>query len=220
MANPIRIVKFWTTYQPKPDGTTEAIDRVEYCAPGMAQRTTTTATVRSLSRLIPNVDPDNIAAAMAKSRWEAIEPAYNAWKAGQEAPTNGTPLAAWPGVSPEQAEVMRTLGLRTVEDVAGSTDTVISRVQLPGVRELQQNAKRFLAARDNVAVASQMGALEAAMQIKDEQLEEMRQIMLAMQARMEDLGGEELAEDGGELPSPARRGPGRPRKVVHDEAAA
>lgn len=215
MAYPIRIVRFWTDYKVRPDGTREPIDWVEYCAPGMAQRLTTPATIRSLSRVIEDVDPDNLAAAMARDRWATIKVAYDAWKAGQELPVSGTPLAAWPGVSTQQAEVIRTLGLKTVEEVAQASDTVLNKIQLPGVREIQANARRFLDGRDGVKAAARMGELEAAMALKDEQLNEMREIMLDMQRRMDTAADGEPDADGGEK----KRGPGRPRKAPESVAA-
>ncbi|WDR03626.1 hypothetical protein PSQ19_06030 [Devosia algicola] len=69
--------------------------------------------------------------------WATIEPAYRAWKEGREVPLNGTPLAAWPGITPEQADVFRLVGIRSVEQVRDMTDTIRSKVRLPNTRELQ-----------------------------------------------------------------------------------
>lgn len=206
MASTIRILKFWTKYTPKA-GATIATDMVEYCAVGMATKSTTVARVKDLSRVIENADPDNVAVRMATERWQIIGPAYEAWKNNQAIPTHGTPLAAWPGLTPEQADIIRNAGLRSVEDVAEAPDSVISRVQLPGVRDIQANAKRFLEARDQAKVADHMAAKDAELAELKAQLEEMREIVIASsQAAAPDLNA-----DGSEKP---RRGPGRPRKVL------
>lgn len=79
-----------------------------------------------------------------KVRWDQIVPAYSAWKSGQEMPTLGTPLAAWPGVTQEKAEVLRRYGVRSVEDVRELVESQLDRIQLPGMRDLRKAAKLFL----------------------------------------------------------------------------
>ena len=201
---PIRIVRFWTAYKTAKDGSVTPVDMVEYCQVGMAQRTTTTSPVHMLSKVRHDLDDSNPVLKMAKDRWAVIGAAYNAWKQGNEIPTTGTPIGAWPALSPEQADVLRNAGLRTVEDVANASDGIIGRIQLPGLRQLQEQAKLFLGARDQVRVAADLADKDRKLAEMAQQLEEMRQIMNEQQA----------ARDDSE--APARRGPGRPRKVVSD----
>jgi len=207
----IRIIKFWTAYPKRPDGTIQPVDMVEYCAPGMAQRATVVARVSELSRVRADVSSEDIAGRMARDRWEAIKAAYERWKSGQEMPTTGTPLAAWPGITPEQAEVLRNFGLKSVEDIAQSPDSVIDRVPLPGSRMIKENAVRFLAARDQSAMAAEMAKRDAEVDDLRSQLEEMRQIVLAQSAK----GADDLEPDGSERPK--RRG--RPPKAETEAAA-
>jgi hypothetical protein len=207
---PLRIIRFWTAYTQR-DGANIARDMVEYCAPGMAQRATTVAVVDQLSRIRTDVDPDNPAYRLARERWGAIEPAYAAWKKGHEITVDGTPLAAWPGVTPEQAEVLRTFGLRTVEEVANATDSVIARVQLPGVRDLQANARAFLEAADRGKVAAELARKDDEIAALKADMEELKAMLVeSMQANEPDL-----EPDGSE--APRRRG--RPPKA-RDEVAA
>lgn len=111
-------------------------------------------------------------------RWAQIEPAFNAFKEGREIPLNGTPLAAWAGITQEQAEVLRQHSLRTVEEVRDLTESQLERVRLPGMRELRNQAKLFL---ENTT-ASANAAREAE---KDAQIEAMRERMEAMEALLE-----------------------------------
>jgi hypothetical protein len=210
MSAPFRIVKFWTKYVQR-NGDTVAVDMVEYCAPGMAQRASTTAPVSMLAKVQPNIDPDNIAGQMALNRWRVIEPAYNAWKQGQELPASGTPLAAWPGITPEQADVFRQTGLRSVEEIADASDSLMQRVQLPGVRDIRDNARRFLEARDQAKVADALAAKDEQINALQDQLEELRQLVLAREADSSD----DLEADG----SAAPRRRGRPPKVAEQSAA-
>lgn len=205
----IRILKFWTVY-PKRDGVHVEVDMVEYCAPGRAQLATTIAPVKQLARVPETFDEQNIAAKMAHDRWNLIRPAYEAWKAGREIPANGTPLAAWPGVTTEQADVIRSFGLRSVEDVAEAPDSVIGRVQLPGMRNMQEQARAFLAAKDQNKVAEAIAAKDGEINDLKDQLEELRQLVIA-QSQAKDADDDE----------PKRRGrPPKRDSPVNEEAAA
>lgn len=199
MKAPFRILKFYQKYVTR-DGKHVPVDMVDICGHGMAQSRVTPHVVSQISKVKPG-DMDNPAYAMAKLRWDYIQPHYEAWKQGQELPASGTPLAAWPGVTPEQAEVLKGAGFRSVEDIAHATDSVISRIPMPGIRDLQMQARLFLDNKDTANVAAALVQKDREMAEMREQLEEMRQLVLAREP--------ELAEDGSELP----RRRGRPAKV-------
>lgn len=112
-------------------------------------------------------------------RWAQIEPAFNAFKEGRDIPINGTPLAAWGGITQEQAEVLRQHSLRTVEEVRDLTESQLERVRLPNMRDLRQQAKLFL--ENSNAAAS--AAREAE---KDKLIEAMAERMAAMEALLEE----------------------------------
>ena len=95
-----------------------------------------------------------------RHRWAMIEKAYRAWKEGHEIPVDGTPLAAWPGLNNAQAGVFRALGIKSVEQIAEMNDSLMGRVQLPGVREIQNQAKAFLEASDRNSTANRLTELE------------------------------------------------------------
>ena len=163
-------------------GEAKSRDRVEYCAPGMAHIAKTAEYVSILKR--------------DKMLWPALAPHYEAWKSNNEIPETGTPLAAWAGVTSEEAETLRTYAIRTVEDVAALQDSMIQRVPLPGMRAKRDMAQRFLASADS-------RKFETAMAEKDQELADLR-------AKLDNLA-DMMAEKLDEAEAP-RRGPGRPRK--------
>lgn len=178
----VRVIKFWTKYKPDGAGGFKGVDMVEYCAVGKANMATTVATVASLGKLLP-LEPgdENMAIMMAHARWNSIKPQYDAWKEGRETPIDGTALAAWPGISSDQAEFLRNMGIRTVEEIADASDSIITKIPFPGARELRSSAQAFLKSADKTKVASEITNLTEQNRALTEQLEEMRQIVLEMQ---------------------------------------
>lgn len=114
---------------------------------------------------------------LMRARWSLIKPAYDAWKSGQDLPVNGTPLAAWAGVTNEKAEVLRKFGIRTVEDVAMLAESQIEKIPLPAVRDMRKAAKLFLEGRGAAEIAEreaerdkEMEAMRAKMHEQEERL--------------------------------------------------
>mgnify|MGYP001810884468 CR=1 FL=1 len=116
MDNRIRILKFRTEYR----AGKAPRDWVEYTAQdgitGDGHLTHSTSEI--VAKMIPPEDGDGLKVAAMRAIWEQVSPAYEAWKKGLEVPEHGTPLGVWPGVSSEQAEALRSVGIKTVEDVA------------------------------------------------------------------------------------------------------
>lgn len=119
----------------------------------------------------------------AQARWDRIEPAYEAYKRGQDIPLDGTPLAAWAGVTPEQAALLRGMGIKTVEGVRDMGEGAVARLPFPNARKLPELAKAFLSSVSESAKDAEMAAL--------------KERLAAMEAAMG---------------QPEKRGPGRPRK--------
>lgn len=130
----------------------EEVDWVTY-APAHAPLTAaTTERVRHLKpsqEMLEGEPSEKLKFMMA--RWAAIEPAYEAWKAGHELPIDGTPLGLWPGVTSAAADVLKQYGIRTVEEVRDLGDNQLEKIRLPNMREMRKMAKVFL---ENVAAAS------------------------------------------------------------------
>ncbi len=131
-----------------------------------------------------------------RARWDAIEPAYDAWKSGHEIPTHGMPLAHWPGVSAPAAEELRRYGIRTVEEVRDLTDGQLDKIRLPNMRDLRKAARAFL---DNVFTANAAnreaerdGEIEA---LKAALAEQQEQFAAAMALLEEKTGGKSEIDD-------------------------
>lgn len=131
--------------------------------------------------------------------WSVIEPAYAAWKKGQEEPTSGTPLSVWPGVDRAMADRLRMFHLRTVEDVAEMTEGTLELVGM-GARAMRDRARTFVEAGKGRAVVAE------AMAEKDKQIADMQAEIAELKAAVEQLAADR----------PRR---GRPPNVARAEAA-
>lgn len=198
---PIFIHRFYTVYDEDPKTKQpRARDMVEYGPIGAAGRSHTVERIDILSKVNTTAGA-NPAMMAAKVLWDFIGPRYEAWKNNQKLPDTGTPLAAWNHLTPEQAEVLRVNGVRSVEDVTTLTDTHFTRIPIAGLRGITEAAKKFLDSKD-------VNKFAAEMQQKDETI-------AALTARVEQLA-EMIAEAQGE-DQPKRRG--RPPKVQTEAAA-
>ncbi len=156
------------------------VDWVTYAPAHSPLSTSTTERVRHLrppQELIDDSDKGEKAAFMM-ARWAAIEPAYEAWKAGHELPTDGTPLAHWPGVSAAMAEELKKYSIRTVEEVRDLGDGLLDKIRLPNMRELRLSARAFLqnvrsseSAEREVERDNTITALQEALKEQNERLE-------------------------------------------------
>lgn len=181
------ILKFWTNYIP--DGIDvfgnpkmRSIDMVAYAPIGKANMQTCIEAVARLAKVHPlEPNADNQAIVMANMRWKHIKLHYDAWKAGNEIPVTGTPLAAWPGVTSEQVQALKAMGIRTVEEIRDASDGIVARFPFPNARDMQKSAGLFLAAFDKDKISTDMKKLQDEKEVMAAQLEEMRQIVLDMQ---------------------------------------
>jgi len=193
----IRILEFKTEYHTgKPD-----VDWVHFTSrDAMTENGAIThSTWEKISRVTPREslsnDDEGLKMAAMRSQWAQIEPAYLAWKQGQVLPETGTPLGAWPGVNPPQAEALKSVGLHPVEAIASANEGVLSKPPLPNMREIKRQAAMWLEGQDKAVMSARMAELEA------------------QNAAMLEMLAEQKAE---------KRGPGRPRKdeTQGEEAAA
>ncbi|RWH32482.1 hypothetical protein [Mesorhizobium sp.] len=157
-------------------------DWVTYSPSHSPLNTRTTERVRHLlpDPSLMGEDQDGEKLRFMTARWSQIGSAYEAFKAGREIPLNGTALAAWSGVTPEQAEVLRTAGIRTVEEVRDLPDGQLDRVRLPNMRDLRKQAGLFLANSDAAKAAEREAA-------KDAQIAELVERQAAMEAMIDEL---------------------------------
>lgn len=178
----IRVIGFRQEYKTitGPDGKSETrpIEYVKY-APIGAMLTNNTEERVDFLRPPESIDNDDDGKKLAfmKYRWSMIEPAYDAWKAGQEIPVAGTPLAAWPILSDEQrAAIMRT-GIKTVEDLAELPDSAITKLPLPNARDLGKQARLFLETTDRAVVAQQIAERDEKIAVMEEEMAAMKELL-------------------------------------------
>ena len=133
--------------------------------------------------------------------WTVLGPHYEAWKQNNEIPAHGTPLAAWAGITPQEAEILKSFSIPTVEELSVVQDSMMARIPLPNIRSKRDMAQRYLASSDTRKT-------EQALAEKDQQIAD-------LQAKLENLA-ELVAEklDAAEAP---KRGPGRPPKQASSE---
>lgn len=139
---------------------------------------TSTQTWHRIDRLRPRegMSEDERAAMTNQAmiaRWEVIGPAYDAWRSGLDIPDNGTPLAAWAGATLAEQDVLRRMGIKTVEDVAAMSDSAISKMPFPNARKLPKLAADYLAGKDTADLQAEMAALRERNEAMEAMIEEM-----------------------------------------------
>lgn len=167
----IRIVEFKTEYRPN----REPVDWVLVGPVGADFDKT--QTWHRVSKIRP---PDTTDENYKKSdtyldmaaKWSIIGPAYDAWKSGEELPEDGTPLAAWPGVSKDQAEALKSVGINTVEAVRDMPEDMKGKLKMPNIHQLPKLAGDYLEG----ASAAQ----------KDAEIADMREKMAAMEEMLKE----------------------------------
>lgn len=167
----IRVIQFRTTFR----AGKEPFDEVLIAPAGAEfERTQTWHRVNSM-RPPETDDPTVIASLYYKdlaAKWSVVGPAYEAWKNGQEIPEDGTPLAAWSGVTAEQADWLRKMGIRTVEDVRDMGDATAEKLQIPNARKLPALAKKFLEGEVLTQKDAKIAEMEERIAAMTEMLEE------------------------------------------------
>lgn len=111
---------------------------------------------------------------------------YGLFKEGrsEEEQVSGTRLSDWPFLSRAQAEELKYLGIKTVEQLANVRDDITSRV--PGLVSLKQNAGVWLAKATKSAEAAQF---TKRMQEQDAAVANLTQVVQEQAARIEKLLG-------------------------------
>lgn len=180
---PVLIHRFYTVFEddPKKPGQTRARDMVEYGPIGQAGRTHVCERIDVLSR-VQKVSGVNPSVQAARIMWDFIRPRYEAWKANQELPETGTPLAAWNHLTQAQAEILRVNGVRSVDDVALLTDTHIHRIPIPNLRSIIEAAKKFIDSKDVNKFTAQMAAKDEMIAALTQRVDQLAQMVADQQA--------------------------------------
>lgn len=195
-------LNFWVEYDPQPDGKILEVEKVEWSRKG----TQNTTTVEKISRLKKHDG----------EVWQMLKPYYERWKEGKEAPIDGTPLAAWPGATPQLVKALEPYHIRSIEDLANLTDGTLPRIPVPGIRGMREQAKAYIAAASTTApIAGELSALREQNASLMARVSEMETILKSVQqggqVEYPDMPeGMVAAPEGGIT----KRGPGRPRKAA------
>lgn len=92
---------------------------------------------------------------------EGYQRAYEHWKRGEEAPTNGTPLKEWPAITPGELASCKAIHVLSIEDLAVANDETVRRLGMGGLA-LKQRAQRYLdASHDTNKFVAANSALQA-----------------------------------------------------------
>ena len=130
-------LRFWVDHEPEDQkGNYKAVEWIEWAKKG-SNGATVTDKVARVRKHNPAV-------------WSVCEAYYDAWAKGQEEPTEGTPLAAWPGVTRGQVDQLKLINLRSVEDLADANESTLERIGM-GARALRDTAIAFVKAKQGQA---------------------------------------------------------------------
>lgn len=183
-------LNFWVEYAPQADGSIKEIEMVEFTRKG-SQGATTPMRIAHLQR--GGQDPV----------WLVLKPYYDNWKQGKAAPVDGTPLAAWPGATPQLVKALEPYHIRSIEDLANLTDGTIDKVPVPGIRGFRAQAKAYVEAQKTTAVvAGEIATLRQQNETQANEIKELKELVASL-----------AAKDGVTVVDEPRK-PGRPRKVA------
>jgi len=178
----VKVLGFFSKY--KRDSATGNMREIDFVRFSPAQALNGQITEERVDFLRPpeDVDADEDTPNKALKRtymmalWQSIGPAYEAWKKGYEIPESGTPLSAWAGITRDQADALRKIDIRTIEDLASLDDNKLNRVPMPNARELRSLAQKYLTTGDDTRTADRLNDLEK----KNEALAEQLQAAMAL----------------------------------------
>lgn len=110
---------------------------------------------------------------------------YEAFKAGLEAPVDGTPLSEWPPIRKSQVQEFAYFNIKTVEHLARINDAQLQNLGM-GARELREQAKAYLdiAANGTGPISQMLGeidSLKAENARKDDIIAEFRSRLAALE---------------------------------------
>lgn len=187
--------EFYHQYVPQADGSMKTVEWVRWIKKGSRNPTSVPMRWRDLER--NPQDPIYL----------VLKPYYDGWKAGQTTPVNGTPLAAWPGATPQLVKVLEQVNIRSVEDLAEMEDSAIGRLSIPSLRDKQKQARAYIEARKNTAhIAGELNDLREKLAQRDNEIAELRGLI-----------ERHAVQTDSESREPRPRG--RPRKIPETDAA-
>ena len=104
--------------------------------------------------------------------WPAVEPAYEAWLKGQEAPVEGTPIDVLPFLPPPLIDHYKQLHLRTAEELSEATDADLERMGM-GARKFRDMARQYIDNAPGADTAARIAVLEQERDTLSQQVQEL-----------------------------------------------
>ena len=128
------------------------------------------------SIVVKNVDDSH------RRRWPQ---AYEAFRAGREAPVSGLPLEEWPILNRAQIAELRAMQIRTVEEMAALSDLAVQRIGMGGLM-LRDRARAYLDDSQREALTTKLSAendvLRSRVGALERQVDELGRQLLALAA--------------------------------------
>jgi phytoene dehydrogenase-like protein len=113
---------------------------------------------------------------------EHYEKLYEAWKAGNDAPVDGTRVQDWPSITPAQVDQLKHAHCLSVEDLAAANEGMLSRIGMGG-RALKQKAQAWLDSANNTGkAAEELQSLRILTEEQSETIETMKAKIAALEA--------------------------------------
>ena len=81
-------------------------------------------------------------------------------------------MAAWSGVTVDQASLLKTRGIRTVEEVRDMGESTFTKLPFPNARKLPELAAAFLKGESAAAKDKKISDMEEQMAVMEEMLSE------------------------------------------------
>lgn len=94
--------------------------------------------------------------------------AYEAWKNGQEPPVNGIPIRGWTVISPAQQEMLCSMNILTVEDLAGVTEDGMRRIGMGAVGMKNKAVAALKAAKEQGPLVMENADLKARLALAEQ----------------------------------------------------
>lgn len=177
--------RIWADHEPTDDGEFKEVHWIEYAKKGSVE--TTTDKVARLEK--------------SAHLWAVLGPSYDAWTKNQAPPVDGTPLDAWSGLTPGMAAHLKSLNIRSVEDIACMTDNDMERVGM-GARAIRDKALAFVEIQmDTAKVQNIIAEQKQTIKRQGDQIDELREAVERLSAETQ------------------KKKPGRPRRQPTDAAA-
>lgn len=114
-------------------------------------------TVEMIRIMVPGDMNNIIEVRVTEEHKQRYSQQYARFKAGEEAPIEGTPLEQWPLVNKAQIKEAQHFNVRTVEQVAELSDSFVAKIGM-GWQGLRKQAQNWLKNAKDGAVVSQLTA--------------------------------------------------------------